>query len=94
MDRLGRVEVLLRMFPGAQPVNAYAGKAGFMRLTEGGGMMAPAVGFDLVQIRAAQGVRGVGEIRLHQLSVQSDGFEQLGALIGLQSGYAHLGGNL
>ena len=57
-------------------------------------MMEAAVCLHPVQIGASEGIRRIGEIALHHFRVQADDFKELRALISLQGGNAHLGGNL
>ena len=53
-----------------------------------------AVRLHIVKPLSAQRDRGVGEELVDKLSVQAHGLEQLGALVGLQRGHTHLGGDL
>ena len=49
---------------------------------------------DLVQADAAHPADGVGEIPVHHLPVDAHALEDLGGLVGLDGGDAHLGGDL
>ena len=94
MDDLGAVQVFFRFRAGAQLMPAKGGEASVYGVKESFAVVMPAVRFHFGKSHAAQGTGRVGEPRFHELGVQTHGFEQLGALVGLQGGDAHLGGDL
>ncbi len=76
------------------PVATDARQAAYKRIRVCRFMMEPAVGLHVVQSLPAQRTGGVGEILIDKLLIQPHRLEKLGALIGLQCGHAHLGGDL
>ena len=96
VNDLGAVEVLLRVVALAQTMTTDAVQrfAAGERIGKGLIVMPAVVCVDAAQIRAAQIAGGIGEVGVHQGSVQTDGLEQLCALVGLQRGNTHLGRDL
>ena len=94
-DDLGAVQVFLRALAPAQAVTADAEQR---EAAEGRGkgavVMVAAVFLNAAQANAAQTVRRIGEVGVHQRRVEAHGFKQLRALVGLQGGDAHLRGDL
>ena len=86
--------MLLGILPGAQLVATDAWKGGLNGVQERLIVPVAAVGFHVVQPLPAEGGGRVGEILIDELFVQAHRLEQLGALVGLQGGHTHLGGDL
>ena len=96
-DGLGVVHVILAGFAGAQAMDA----GGIQRLVhgqvqrvEGAAVAVLHVLGDFLQADAAHAADGVGEVLADDLLADADGFEDLGALVGLDGGDAHLGRDL
>ena len=93
MNGFGGIQVFFRPFPRAELMGAHAGQARGLGFTESGGVMETAVRLHLAQIRTAQNSGRIGKVPIHELPIQAHGLEKLGALVGLQGGHAHLGGD-
>lgn len=92
MDGLGVVQMLLAaasalMASHALQSQVYVQSQGI----KGCGMKLVRLFLDVCQSDAAHTADGIGEVLVHHILVDTDGLEDLGALIGLNGGNAHLG---
>ena len=94
MDGFGSIEVLLGALPSSVLVFTHAGQSCRRVIREGSVVMEAAVRLHPAQVGSAEGAWSIREIGFHKPGVQAHGLKQLGALVGLQYGHAHLGGDL
>ena len=97
VDSLGIVQVLLRRAPAAEFVGAHAGQIHVNVQPQGvEGLLVTVfhVLLDIVDGDAAHPADGVGEVFVNDLFADAHRLENLAALIGLDGGNAHLGGDL
>ena len=92
MDGLGVVQMLLAaasalMASHALQSQVYVQSQGI----KGCGMKLVRLFLDVCQSDAAHTADGIGEVLVHHILVDTDGLEDLGALIGLDGGNTHLG---
>ena len=97
MDGLGIVQVLLRRAPAAEFVGTHAGQIHVNVQPQRVERLLVAVFhvlLDIVDGNAAHPADGVGKVFVNDLPADAHGLENLAALIGLDGGNAHLGGDL
>ncbi len=94
VNDLGAVQVLLGLIAAAQPVPADGRQPRPDGVLKRRVVPVAAVGLHVVQALPAQRAGGVGEVLVHKLRIKPHRLEELGALVRLQRGHAHLGGDL
>ena len=95
VDGLGVVHVVLLAGAGLVGAQAVQCEVGVQpQGVEGPGVVAVHQVLDLLQADAPHPGNCVGEVGVDDLSVDADGLEDLGRLVGLKGGNAHFGGDL
>ena len=95
VDGLGIVHMVLTAGPGLVGAQRVQGRIGPQpQRVIGLGVVAVHHGGDLGQADAAHPGDGIGEVFVNDRLVDADGLKDLGGLIGLEGGNAHLGGDL